>query len=390
MAPGYGINSISYANDPYFMYALNSYNPNFMGMQQTQTTQTQTTQQTTNPSFQGNTQNLPKADYSEDSNTGLVVGGLTIAAGAAALIYAGRKGKLGGIKKFLGFGSNEKSATNLAEELKNKITVKYNKSGNLVYTIPGKTTSINGLTDIQKFAKDNNIPFDDLIKFTKENSTIKGGSFKFTDNGIDNVVTFKDGKIIDINNGTSSIKNILESTDSNDIKFVEKLEKEIAKIYNQEKGWNQNLKELEYSTKIGDDILTLTRNMNGAGKTRLERLSKMQLTSLERFSQDSDMVKAYLHDNDSARIFVSENLRKGKLPENLKIVEFSNKYNKNTICHFGENGKLIGITENGKFYNNQTDKFKAFEYDNNSTVQKMVAKILKNNNIPDGAILTLK
>ena len=30
MAPGYGISSIgNYANDPYFMYAYNGYNPNF-------------------------------------------------------------------------------------------------------------------------------------------------------------------------------------------------------------------------------------------------------------------------------------------------------------------------------------------------------------------------
>ena len=35
MAPGYGISSIgNYANDPYFMYAYNGYNPNFMGVQQ--------------------------------------------------------------------------------------------------------------------------------------------------------------------------------------------------------------------------------------------------------------------------------------------------------------------------------------------------------------------
>ena len=108
MAPGYGISSIgSYANDPYFMYALNSYNPNFMGTQQSgqasqtanqyslpqaDTTSVTTPAVTVDPTFKG-------SEKSDDGiSTGkLVAGGLLVAGGALACIKAYKRGDGTGI-----------------------------------------------------------------------------------------------------------------------------------------------------------------------------------------------------------------------------------------------------------------------------------------------------
>ena len=311
MAPGYGINSIGYANDPYFMYALNSYNPNFMAAQQTQTTQTQTqvqNTQTTNPSFQGGTQNQPKADYSEKSNAGTIIGAVTIAAGAVALINAGRKGKLDGIKKFLGFGTkNINNATNeAAKKITENFTVKYNKSGKLLYKIPVKTTTVKGINNVEKYAKDNGIKLNDLLKFSNENSVITGGKYVVEQGGKKYYVKFSEGKIFDIIENKKSIKNLLESTNVDDIKLVEKLNEKLAQITSMEGKWAKNLEEITYKTQIGDDILSVTKAVGGSAKNKP---TNIDLTTLERFSADSEAVKAYMHDNSSAAVFLSKELK---------------------------------------------------------------------------------
>lgn len=112
MAPGYGISSIgSYANDPYFMYALNSYNPNFMGTQQipsqtsvqpsantaSTTPSVDTSDIAVDPSFKGS----PKDSDDGISTGSLITGGLMIAGGALACIKAYKRGDGTGLKKML-------------------------------------------------------------------------------------------------------------------------------------------------------------------------------------------------------------------------------------------------------------------------------------------------
>ena len=105
-----GIGSSSYYTDPYFLYALNSYNPNFQGMTNvpsatgteqtannaaaaatantTNTTNTASNTTASNPAFTGE-------EEKSSSHTGLIVTGL---AGTAALIYAAKRGNGKGIK----------------------------------------------------------------------------------------------------------------------------------------------------------------------------------------------------------------------------------------------------------------------------------------------------
>ena len=149
MAPGYGISSIgSYANDPYFMYALNSYNPNFMGIQQASsqtavqpsanvastTPSVDTSNIAVDPSFKGS----PKDSDDGISTGNLIAGGLLVAGGALACIKAYKKGDGTGLKKmFNGFKQYGQkllgtSAKEAAEKASNKADDAANKISNII------------------------------------------------------------------------------------------------------------------------------------------------------------------------------------------------------------------------------------------------------------------
>lgn len=109
MGNGYSVNGIgnNYANDPAFLYALNSYNPNFMGAQQSQYNQylqaaqqaaaaqdtTTTTPPAVDPTFKGGSYGSARSSDGPGVGTALAVAG-----GAAALIYATCRGKGNPIK----------------------------------------------------------------------------------------------------------------------------------------------------------------------------------------------------------------------------------------------------------------------------------------------------
>lgn len=102
MGNAYSISGVgNYGSDPAFLYALNSYNPNFMGTQSSQYAQylqaaqqaaapkdTTATTPEIDPTFKGSAYGSAKSDDGPGIGTALAVAG-----GAAALIYAGYRGK---------------------------------------------------------------------------------------------------------------------------------------------------------------------------------------------------------------------------------------------------------------------------------------------------------
>ena len=380
MSLGLGINGInSYAYDPYFAYALNAYNPNFQGTQQT-VSQPQVTTPAVDTS--ASTANLPKADYSEkDSNAGTVAGVIGTLATAGTLIYAYRKGKgtgegltrlKNGFKKM--FGMEVKAAAESTQAVANKIRAHKDKNGKLFYTIPGKNKTLKTEAEINRYAADYGINMKNLSKFDAEKSKLNGYQFKITDNNVENTVTVKNGQIVDILNGqnTSIKQKILESTDVNDIRFVDKIQKQIADI---EKGVGSNwsaykgLTNIEYQTQIGDDVVTMTRAAIN------QKPKVVEFTTLERFPQDSKALKAYFYDHpEEKKVFLSETLKKGKIPEGMKVESFDYSFDKQTKCHY-KNGKLIGITQNGKYSAKGSEDCNAFLADNEADLEKAINKI---------------
>ena len=391
MASGYGINSIgSYANDPYFAYALNSYNPNFQGTQSAGGTPTVAAPAVNTESAA--TANLPKADYSEDSNAGKVAAVIGTLVGAGTLIAAYKKGKgtgegltriKNGFKKIFGIGDTNKTTNAASETISNTIRAMKSKDGKLVYTIPGKNKTLRTQAEIQQYAADYGIDLKQLQKFNSKQSKLNEYQLEIKDGGKTNTVTVKNGEIVDINNGTESItKKILDSTDGADKEFRRKIEDQIADIEKGLTGDNlrgKTIRYIKYQTQIGDDIVNVTR-------TSLEDKPKIDIdkfTTPERFSQDSDAVKAYLYNNPEAKkVFLSETLKKGKIPEGMKVESFDFTFDKHTKCHY-KDGKLVGITKDGEYCAKGSEKCDAFLADNETTLNKEIEDLVKNGELKD-------
>jgi len=378
MAPDYSINGIgsSYATDPYFWKAYNS--PNFMAGYQSQlataanaaaTQQTSSTQATTS-----NVSALPQTSAKEESSGGgLIAAGLLAAGGIGATIYAAKKGNgkgvIQGFKNIFGIGKNAETE---AAKAYSQIRASVDKNGKLTYTLPGKTKTLTSSTAINDYASKYGIDLKPLSKFNSKTSKLTGYKFTIADGGKVNTVTVKNGEIVDIHNGTKSIKEILESTNADDIKFVDKIKDKIAKV---EKGASGNqsaykdLTNIEYQTQIGDDIVTMTRTSISA-KPQISAL-----TTSERFAEDAEALKAYLYNNpDAKEVFLSQALKKGKLPDGIRVESFDYSFDKHIKCHF-KDGQLTGITQDGKYYAKGTDKCDSFLADNESVVNKAVDKI---------------
>lgn len=211
MSNGYGINNINaLGSDPMFLAALQAYNPNFMGTQQVQATQTPQTV-TTPQVATTQTQALPKADYSEgsDSSTGMVLGLGAVAAGAATLIYAAKKGNGEGfIKGFKNIFNSTKGS--VSESLKSNRAMKefrfkakdgsqiFVKDGKVINIIEkGTSQEIKGAKEINKFLSDKGINQADLLDLKKlKDVRFKEYSFKTTYNG--RTILVENGKIAKI------------------------------------------------------------------------------------------------------------------------------------------------------------------------------------------------
>ena len=389
MASGYGINSIgSYANDPYFAYALNSYNPNFQGTQSAGGTPTVAAPAVNTESAAS--ANLPKADYSEDSNAGKVAAVIGTLVGAGTLIAAYKKGKgtgegltriKNGFKKIFGIGDTNKTTNAASETISNTLRAMKGKDGKLVYTIPGKNKTLRTQKEIEQYAADYGIDLKQLQKFNSKQSKLNKYQLVIEDGGKTNTVTVKNGEIVDINNGTESItKKILDSTDGADKEFRRKIEDQIADIEKGLTGDNlrgKTIRNIEYQTQIGDDIVNVTR-------TSLKDKPEInEFTTPERFSQDSEALKAYLYNNPEAKkVFLSETLKKGKIPEGMKVESFDYTFDRHTKCHY-KDGNLVGITRDGKYYAKGSDKCDAFLADNETKLNKEIEDLVKNGELKD-------
>ncbi len=211
MSNGYDINSINaLGSDPMFLAALQAYNPNFRGTQQAAPADATYVQKPEVVQSQ-QTQALPKADYSEssDSSTGMVVGLGAVAAGAATLIYAAKKGNGEGIiKGFKNIFNSTKGS--VSESLKSNRAMKEfrlkTKDGSQIFVKDGKVfniiqpatnTEIKGAKEINKLLNDKGINQADLLDLKKlKDVRFKEYSFETTYNG--KTILVENGKIAKI------------------------------------------------------------------------------------------------------------------------------------------------------------------------------------------------
>ena len=407
--------------DPYLLATLQTYNPNFKGTQNvTEADATGVAQVPQLPATTGSrVASLPQADYSEapDSNTGLVLGAGAIAVGAATLI-AGKGNPVKGGQKIWGaikniFTKKSKDVTldaagNVINGAKGKlegIRVRM-VNGKPVYNIAGKTTSETNQTVIQGILdKDKKLARQlQSIRYGTGETTITAGTFTLKDKGTTNYIEFEGDKIKRIWTDSEDItakfvengklKTNLEGAD--DISFVAKIEEYVSKIKSCDKdvvrGKDTALKDFTYTTQIGDATAEITRKQLAQHGAAADNITFNKLTTLKDYSADSDEVLAYVSRSrengvNIDSIVAKQFVKKGKLPEGYKVQEFTLP-NKGTPIKVVD-GKVEGITINGKYYGKDTDKCRAYlERDNHAkSIETMIETALKDNNIPKGATI---
>ena len=348
---GYDINSINaLGSDPMFLAALQAYNPNFMGAQQSQAAQTPqvvTTPQVTTTQ----TQALPKADYSEgsDSSTGMVLGLGAVAAGAATLIYAAKRGNGEGIiKGFKNIFNSTKGS--VSDALKSNRAMKEfrfkAKDGSQIFVKDGKVVNIiekvankeiKDAKEIQKILTEKGINQADLLNYKKLKDVVfKEYSFETTYNG--RTILVENGKITKINNVTSSdvIKDIggqnkYDNFMKNIVEIVEK-----GKTPKSRNKINKlDIKSYEWS----QDGITGTVIKGEKGKYRLGD-SVTQKGELKTLSETER--NAYLENHKELNTTVQSLIEKGHA-ENVNIARnilFDPKGNK---LYINKKGDIIGV-----------------------------------------------
>lgn len=348
---GYDINSINaLGSDPMFLAALQAYNPNFMGTQQVQATQIPQTV-TTPQVATTQTQALPKADYSEgsDSSTGMVLGLGAVAAGAATLIYAAKKGNGEGIiKGFKNIFNSTKGS--VSDALKSNRAMKEfrfkAKDGSQIFVKDGKVVNIiekvankeiKDAKEIQKILTEKGINQADLLNYKKLKDVVfKEYSFETTYNG--RTILVENGKIAKINNVTSSdvIKDIggqnkYDNFMKNIVEIVEK-----GKTPQSRNKINKlDIKSYEWS----QDGITGTVIKGEKGKYRLGD-SVTQKGELKTLSETER--NAYLENHKELNTTVQSLIEKGHA-ENVNIARnilFDPKGNK---LYINKKGDIIGV-----------------------------------------------
>ena len=418
---GYDINSINaLGSDPMFLAALQAYNPNFMGAQQSQAAQTPqvvTTPQVTTTQ----TPALPQAEYSKgsDSSTGMVLGLGAVAAGAATFIYAAKKGNGEGIIK--GFKNIFKSNDAVKEAAKavtggakktaplENIRVMM-KGGKAVYYIPGKTTTTKNATEIQNLINnDSELKKLTGLRFRTGETNINSGTFRIKSGSQEYSITFDGKKVTKIEQLTGKGKgNITDKYIDKDGKFLDKfkddamqekadafserlnkiLQGDFAEIGNKE----TNLSNFTYTTKMGDSTAKITRKQISTHGAPSDNITINELTTLKEFKADDDAVLAYVRTaresgNNVDSIIGKDFLKKGKLPDGYKVHEFTIKDLKHPVKIV--DGKVDSIYIDGKWHKKGSEKCEAYLERGNraDVIEKEIARKLKDNKIPDGATI---
>ena len=349
---GYDINSINaLGSDPMFLAALQAYNPNFMGAQQSQAAQTPqvvTTPQVTTTQ----TQALPQADYSKgsDSSTGMVLGLGAVAAGAATLIYAAKKGNGEGIiKGFKNIFNSTKGS--VSDSLKSNRAMKefrfkakdgsqiFVKDGKVINIIEkGTSKEIKCAKEINKFLKDKGIKQADLLDFTKLKN-VRFKEYSFTTQYGGKTVLVENGKIAKINGTVSSdvskelggedaynnfMKNIIEIVEKGGTPKSKK--HAITNLNVKSYEWSQNgITGTALKNKKGDYYLGDTITASGTRKT---------LTETER--------NAYLENHKELNTTVQSLIEKGHA-EGVNIERNFFYDTKGNQLFINQDGEIIGV-----------------------------------------------
>lgn len=370
-------------NDPYFMQALNS--PNYYQLQQAQQSATQTQTPTTadtatsstnatNPTFQG------KAAESTGSGTGVAVA-LTAAAaiGGTALWILNRgkgKGAKGIVDQFKKGIESFKKEKNVYEI--RKINDKY------VFSLPNKSEVYRG-ADISTKNNALGLGIDEGLKWTDKAAKVKGYHINITgSDGIANRITVRDGKVV-------SCVNLSKKAGEEGRLFTD--------------AYNNGTLDTAFKKQIDDAILAMNKRdmtsipsgvdiknivyhqtTDGANALFLANAEKTGVTNgvkvvkTNRFELNDEKLKAAREENEGFNQIVANITGKKSKIDGLDISYATCTPSGLPAGHeiVIKNNAIKGVNVTGsdaktKFYDINTDTYKALHFDNKEIIDKVLA-----------------
>ena len=344
---GYGY---GYGYDPYFMKAFQSYNPN---MPQTANNIQPTQPAVTNPELNTTATATEKAEEKEKSNAGLVLGGLATA-GAAALLYkANKKGGEKGIKeglKQMWQGLTGKAASASTE----KFALRQSQTGEWFAQVPGRKQRLTG--NYERFGISTEIP-----GIGDKGSKII--DFRFTKDG--NSFHVRNGRVVEYKNsaGEDLLAKMTNPTEAKDIDYKKAIDEFIAKVDRRDEAALKELTSMNY-THTADGV---TRRFSKTGDN-----VTMNKVVTDRFALGTDEVTA-MRAKDPKIDKAVKAIQEGKRPEGLNAV--AAEYKVDDIVFKIENDRIVGMTQGGKYYPAASDRFVAWQYNNQKDYEKMIKNI---------------
>ena len=387
--------------DKYFLQAYNS--PNYYQLAaQSQAQATPTA--TPSVAFKGKEGSSDTSTSTENTKGGngkaWAIIGTVATVGAAALCH--RAGAIKGVNGFwnkMGKGAKEigenafkkdfwkKMWQGLPEGTKNisRFSATIDDAGEIAYIIPGKTIT-KSADEALEYATKYGIDVNDLAITPKtENAFSMFKKFNLTTESGD-VIKYQGDEIIKIiPNGRGAItekakiKEFLDSAENANTKT------EINAAITKLKGNNFdgiNINDIEYQITRGDDVFTmLQKSMNNTESTIKE------LKTLERFSKDSDEVKAYFFDNPAEKE-IFEKLTGDSIPEAMKTI--SRQVEVDGVTYQVKDGMIEYLVKGGKRCYAGKNEFKACFKDMNELDEITKKCNETTGRLPKGTIISIK
>lgn len=405
MSNNYGILGLgaNYMSDPYFMAALQAYNPNFKSAQSTQEAQLKALQAmyqqaaASDSATQTTTQAASAALNNEltENNDGIsagkiLVGGALATAAIAGYIYTRGKGNgnfIEGAKNI--WNSLRTKGTSIKQNIESPSTTISARriNGKNIYTIPEHKITIKD--KIAEFAQQNGIDLTpDKLKFSTNYSKIVGANFKHKVENDVYTIAIKDGNFEIFDKNHNPLKE-LWTKDSGKTSILADISKRVDTVLSGNIKGNlpafRNLANIEYVNTVGDDVITIVTNtLNNSGHAAKKQIK--ELTTLKRFTEDANEVQAYFKNHPGVQeLFTSKNIKKGKLPEQLTPKSFNATIGQN-VFHF-DRGNVVGVEINGRFYKNGSTPADVEINRQKEKIEKLIKQVYTDRTlVPNGLI----
>ena len=386
----------SLMNNPYFLAAMQTANPNFKASKTTETQNTQAAAaQTTNND--GAIPVISSSQQSADSGSNFVTGALaTVLIGGGAL-WALKSGKLSQVSKAFKSltGKGETTQTTALSKLR---AIK-NGNGELKIQVPKKTKTFAG-NNLENGVREYGVQSSVSAAQQAYNPAIsKARSFQVVTPADSYTVIVKDGKITKVVSALMKkdedvlarlVNAEAKTSDAELLDRFKKIAEELGKDSKEvDKSVFKDVVNIRYSNQYGDDTLNLVMKKYGEDPTL------QSFRTLEQFDRTSDAVRAYVP-STAEEVFAEDLVnqtggwfnKKGVLVDGVSVLKCEENL-AGAKCFF-EGNNLVKVKIGDIEYPSNSIGYKEFIKNNKDVIEKFQKDVFEDkiaSRIPKGAVI---